>query len=244
MKPYYEHAGITIYHGDCREILPQIAPLSQEPFDLICADPPYNLGKNYGQASSDNLSPEEYWQWFGVVFGQCLLRMRAGYLYVSHCDKGVYEAKPILEKLGFRYIQTLIWWGRNGYSMQLHRKSWSYRHEPILFMEYGDAEPLTAGETGDWYTSVIEGPRPQSNFAEGRYHPTQKPWKLYSTLLRRTPGRCMLDPTCGSGSTLIAAKAQGKTAIGIEIEEKYCEIAAKRLSQEVFNFSEAGEHME
>ncbi|KKK59726.1 hypothetical protein LCGC14_3031520, partial [marine sediment metagenome] len=114
------------------------------------------------------------------------------YAYISHSDKGIYQAKPLLETLNFEYLQTLVWWGKNGYSMQLHRKTWSYRHELILFMQKGDPPALNTGEKGAWYTSVIEAPRPQSNFTEGRCHPTQKPLKLYKTLIYRTPGDVIL----------------------------------------------------
>ena len=161
------------------------------------------------------------------------LMTNGSWLYVSHSDAGVYTVKPLLETIGFSYIQTLIWWGRNGYSMQLQRRSWSYRHEPILFMGKGETGHLITGESGEWYTSVIEAPRPQSNFAEGRSHPTEKPLKLYRPLLARTPGDTILDPFMGSGTTLRAAKDLGRKAIGIEIEERYCEIAANRMAQTV-----------
>lgn len=226
--PYFQDDAVTIYHADCRDILPSLPKV-----DLVLTDPPYNLGKKYGSKTDDSRDIEEYWRWFGDIFRLVYDAMAVGYLYMSHSDRGVYQAKPDLEAVGFDYRQTLIWWGRNGYSMQLHRTTWSYRHEPILFMRKGEPEPLLAGDPGMWYTSVIEVPRPQSNFAEGRCHPTQKPVKLCRTLLQRTPGDLVLDPFMGSGTTLRAAKDLGRKAIGIEIEEKYCEIAAKRMAQGV-----------
>ena len=228
MKPYYQDEWVTIYHGDCREILPELPKV-----DLVLTDPPYNLGKKYGTKTNDSRDPEEYWRWFDEVFTGVVGLLDVGYLYISHSDRGVYSAKPVLERLGLEYIQTLIWWGRNGYSMQLHRRSWSYRHEPILFLAKGVPGPLNCGEAGQWYTSVIEASRPQSNFKEGRYHPTQKPVKLYEILIARTPGKVVFDPFLGSGTTVIAAKKLNRHCIGIEIEEKYCEIAAKRCSQSV-----------
>lgn len=228
IKPYFQDEAGTIYCGDCEEILPKLSKV-----DLVVTDPPYNIGKKYGSKTSDSRDPEEYWKWFQDVFVFVFDLLSDGYLYLSHSDKGVYIAKPSLETIGFEYLQTLIWWGRNGYSMQLHRKSWSYRHEPILFMQRGNPPVLEAGVPGMWYTSVIEAPRPQSNFKEGRCHPTQKPVKLYKSLIARTPGQIILDPFMGSGTSLLAAKELGRKAIGIEIEEKYCEVAAKRMSQMV-----------
>ena len=223
---------MTIYHGDCLEILPQLSKV-----DLIVTDPPYNLGKDYGPEVNDSRDPVEYWQWFHDVFSKIFSLLTDGYLYVSHSDGGVYIAKPSLETIGFEYIQTLIWWGRNGYSMQLHRKSWSYRHEPILFMQKGDPPCLETEVPGMWYTSVIEAPRPQSNFKEGRCHPTQKPVKLYKSLIARTPSDILLDPFVGSGTSLVAAKSLGLESIGIDTSEKYCEIAANRCSQMVMDLT-------
>ena len=229
MKSYYQDNAVTIYHGDCREILPQL-----EPVDLVLTDPPYNIGKFYGELTNDKKPMTEYLAWFREIFSAIFCRLADGsYFYCFHSDKGVYDVKPLLESIGFTYIQTLIWWGRNGYSMQLHRNSWSYRHEPILFMEKGKAGYLQAGIAEQWYTSVLEVPRPQSNFAEGRCHPTEKPAKLLRMIIDRTPGNIILDPLMGSGTTLRAAKDLGRRAIGIEIEEKYCEIATKRMQQEV-----------
>lgn len=212
--------------GDCLEVMKDFP----DGFvDLVLTDPPYNIGKNYGLEHNDRLPEKEYWEWFEKRFTEVLRISSIGYVYISHSDKGIYKAKPLLEKSGLEYIQTLIWWGRNGYSMQLHRRSWSYRHEPILFMQKGEPDVLSAGDPGDWYTSVIEAPRPQSNFKEGRCHPTQKPLLLYWRLLKRTPGEIVFDPFCGSGTSCVAAKMLGRRYIGIDISEEYCQIARERL---------------
>ena len=240
MKPYWTDGDRTIYCGDALEILPHLSGV-----DLVVTDPPYNLGKDYGPEVDDSRPPEDYWIWFGTVFKAIFEIMDVGYLYTSHSDKGVYLAKPLLETLGFDYIQTLIWWGRNGYSMQLSRHSWSFRHESILFMQKGVPRDLEVGEPGMRYTSVIEVPRPQSNFPEGRYHPTQKPVGLYKAILQRTPGDLLVDPFMGVGTSLRAAAAVGKRAIGIDKRREYCEIAVqllqgklpKRISQLVMALS-------
>ncbi len=213
--------------GDCLEVLPT---LPDGCVDLILTDPPYNLKKDYGGTTTDNLPEDIYWARVQAWVGEWYHVLGNGYCYVSHSDKGVYKLKPCMESSGFTYIQTLIWWGRNGYSMQLHRRSWSYRHEPILFCMKGNPENLSAGEEGDWYTSVIEAPRPQSNFAEGRCHPTQKPLLLMWRLLKRTPGEIVLDPFCGSGTSLLAAKILNRRYIGIDISPQYVAISKERLT--------------
>ena len=219
-----------IYNEDCIEGMKR---LPDESVDLVVTDPPYNLGKNYGSRVNDRRDEKEYWNWFEEIFMEVSRVLGDGYLYVSHSDKGIYKAKPILENIGFHYVQTLIWWGKNGYSMQLHRKTWSYRHEPILFMQKGEPCGLEAGQKGMWYTSVIDAPRPQSNFKEGRYHPTQKPIKLYKILIQRTPGNIVFDPFMGSGTTGIACKRLlNRHYIGFEINPEYCKIAEQRLEAE------------
>ena len=224
LDPFYRDDYVTLYHGDCREILPRLGVK----VDLVATDPPYNIGKKYGNLTDDARDPVEYWGWHDHIFRLVYDVMTDGYLYCFQSDRGVYTAMPRLSDLGFSYIQTLIWWGRNGYSMQLHRNSWSYRHEPILFMEKGKGGYLQAGIRDQWYTSVIEVPRPQSNFAEGRHHATEKPVKLMSMILARTPGDLILDPFLGSGTTAVAAKKLRRKCIGIEIEEEHCETAANR----------------
>lgn len=196
MTPYYEHAGITIYHGDCREILPNICA------DVCIADPPYGMGK-------------AGWDMKIVPVREWLPKCRyIGPTFVFTGVQGVYDyPRPDWIMAWVRIASTQ----RNGALKGFN--NW----EPIL--AYGldtlkndvvQAANMRDGDTGD--------------------HPTPKPVKLLRKLLVRTGGNTILDPFAGVGATLIAAKEMGKSAIGIEIEEKYCEIAAKRLSQEVLQF--------
>jgi len=227
MEPDPEMDVNQIICGDCLEVMSDFPDNSM---DLIVTDPPYNIGKKYSK-HKDNMPDELYWKWIKEIMSQCYRIMNDGYLYISHSDKGIYILKPILETMGFEYIQTLIWYGRNGYSNKWNRKSWSYRHEPILFMSKGEPEPLLLDEPNAWYTSIIEAPRPQSNFSEGRVHPTQKPILLYKKLIQITPGNIILDPFSGSGASCLAAKQLNRTYIGIEIDPKYADISIRRLAE-------------
>jgi len=227
MRAYFETELGKLYHGDCLEILGGL-----EEAHVVNTDPPYNLNKDYGNETSDNLPEDEYWSWFGQVFGQIRKKIRDGYLYCSHSDQGLWNAKPTIEGAGFEYVQLLIWWARNGYSHALHTKTWAFRHEAILFFRIGNPESLDIKKSGMWFQSVIEAVRPQSNYKEGRYHVTQKPTKLYRTILDRTPGEVTLDPFMGSGTTALVCEDLNRRWIGIEISEKYCEIAAKRIERE------------
>jgi site-specific DNA-methyltransferase (adenine-specific) len=204
LKPYYEHGGIAIYHGDCREILPQL-PL----VDAVVTDPPYGCGYAsnpiVGKGKSEsNHAPQA---WDSTAFG---------------------DIDSVLAMAG----QAVIW-GGNYYPLPPSR-GW-------LAWYKADAPPTMANFELAW-TSQNKNARIifQSIAATNEErvgHPTQKPLSvMLASIAYLDEPKTILDPFCGSGTTLVAAKNLGRKAIGIEIEEKYCEIAAKRLSQEVFQF--------
>jgi len=171
----------------------------------------------------------EYWAWMHDIFSETWrVQKDNSYLYVSHTDRGIFSLKPILEDIGYHFLQMIVWYGPNGYSMQRSRKTWSYRHEPILIFEKGDA-PFLLDHTGVWYTSVIEAARPQSNFRDKRTHPTQKPLSLYHKILDRTPGEIIYDPMIGSGTTAVAAKILGRRWLAFEIDPDVAERARERV---------------
>ena len=105
---------------------------------------------------------------------------------------------------------------------------WRVNYE-LIYVRGAFAGPRTA-------TAVIRCPL--SNKAAGlEGHPTPKPVALMTSILERAPIGIIADPFAGSGSTLVAAKALGRKAIGVELEERYCEIAARRLAQDVLDFT-------
>ena len=212
MKPYYDHAGITIYHGDCREILPEIKA------DAVVTDPPY--GMNY--VADKQTGPNSRGRKPGIksrshgsrVFGD--------------------KEKPSLSFVD-QYQKCLVW-GFHHYPEQLGAGSvlvWIKRVDTAFGSFLSDADlAWVKGGCGVYCF------RDLSLQGEPRYrhHPTQKPLPLMLWCIQKVkvePGEIILDPFMGSGTTLRAAKDLGRKAIGIEIEERYCEIAAKRLAQEV-----------
>lgn len=234
MKPYYEYGGITIYHGDCQEVLPT---LDSETVDLVLTDPPYNVGKYFGECTDDNRPEDVYWADYKEAFELIFpLMKQSALLYVSSTTKQMYCIKPLLEEIGWRWLQTLIWYRPNMImGTKTFRAPWSQLYEPITLVVKGKRpkmikpSELKSAKTHD----VLIYASPQSNFHESVDHPTQKPIGLYNAIIARSKGLTVLDPFMGSGTTLLSAKNLGRSAIGIEIEEKYCEIAAKRLTQEV-----------
>ena len=246
IKPYYgPHAGITIYHGDCREILPTLPKC-----DLLLTDPPYGITQNVW----DNT--EAVFEVFDSTICPIVCTAQNPFTAYLICRYSFrFKWADVWEKtqaVGFLNAKVMplrkhedivvLCTGRMQYTPQITRKP-SENVRP-----HGDtAQSSNYGSFNEKRTRTIglEETYPQSivrfpNCQEGD-HPTQKPVALFGYLVSTytLPDWTIFDPFMGSGTTLVAAKNLGRTAIGIEIEEKYCEIAAKRLSQEVFDFSEA-----
>jgi DNA modification methylase len=202
-RPYYDHAGITIYHGDCREILPQARS------DLVLTDPPYGIG-SWSATGGNSLREEEVAEinrWDICPDEETLRRVigAAGYAII-------WGGNYMADILG-RTRAPLVW------------------DKGIRGMHFADGE--IAWTNFDFGTLRIYRLCIASADTKGsRVHPTQKPLELMQWCLGFVDGT-VLDPFMGSGTTLVAAKNLGRKAIGIEIEERYCEIAAKRLAQEV-----------
>lgn len=215
MKPYYEHAGIAIYHGDCREILPQLPGNA-----AICADPPYGIGYVNGAVNIPNAT-----KFAGVaVIG----------------DDEPFDPSDLL-----RYEHVLLW-GANHYAPRLPGGRWlvwDKRCGVVPERDTSDCEFAWVRGSGGMCARMIrlywDGFNKQTERGIPRVHPTQKPVEVMKWCFDFLPkDRVLVDPFMGSGTTLVAAKNLGREAIGIEIEERYCEIAARRLSQEVLNFEE------
>jgi len=195
LKPYYEHAGITIYHGDCRDVLPLLEPGS---VDLVLTDPPYLEG------DMSAILP-------------LLLRMTTA----------VVVSPGKLESFNWIARQKPVWeyaWKCSGTSSLGGSACLHILFEPVLAYAF-PKRPLGS--------DLLDFPLVVDPLAKG--HPWPKPLRLFTKLAAHwtDEGDLILDPYMGSGTTLRAAKDLGRRAIGIEIEERYCEIAAKRLSQEV-----------
>ena len=217
MKPYYQHEGITIFHGDCREILPTL-----EPVDLVLTDPPYGiLNLQNGQSGAIRKSPRSQ--------GSGKLRDRL--LNTASISWDVAPSDEIFEAMRQLSLHQIIW-GGNYFPLPPTRG--------ILVWDKQQPWPnFSQAEIAWTSTSRPAAVFRQTNSIEGKLHPTQKPLNLMRWCLEFFPDAdTILDPFMGSGTTLRAAKDLGRKAIGIEIKEKYCEIAAKRMSQEVINFGQ------
>ncbi len=205
MKPYYEHAGITIYHGDCREILPGLGT-----FDLVLTDPPYGIGHAWQGGSGHG---------WGKASAKAEIR--------NEWDRAPADVSPLLA-LG---IPAVIW-GGNYFPLPPSRGWLVWRKEVNPGFTLADAE--LAWSNRDAVIRVFDHPRSKLTGRLVPEHPTAKPVALMRWCLGFFPeARTVIDPYMGSGPVARACKDAGKQYVGIEIEERYAEIAAKRLAQEV-----------
>jgi site-specific DNA-methyltransferase (adenine-specific) len=209
MKPYYQDDAVTIFHGDCREILPQL-----EPVDLVLTDPPYGIGEDYLSFCDTK---------------EILFELVQEALPIVRAKAPLTVLTPGVGNIWFYPQPTwaLAWISTAGCGSG----PWGFCcWQPILV--YGKDPYLAAGKGRQ--RDIIES----NEASENNGHPCPKPIGVWRKIIARTSLSTgpLIDPFMGSGTTLRAAKDLGRKAIGIEIEEKYCEIAARRMSQEVLDF--------
>jgi len=221
MKPYYQSGDITIYHADCRDVLGHISDV-----DLTLTDPPYGI--NDSASDKGDYVADGWVDDANYISGTVIPALFQ--IYTSRSSKrmiltpgifnvSLYIAAMKPDDIGVFYHPAspkVVKWGFNGAS-------------PILY--YGK----------DPYLQRRKGRIPNSTTmnepADRNGHPCPKPIRAWKWLMNRGcfKGETVLDPFMGSGTTLVAAKDLGRKAIGIEIEEKYCEIAVRRLQQDVLD---------
>lgn len=219
-RPYFDRDGITIFHGDCRDVLPS---LPAESVDFVLTDPPYLVRyKGRWELGQERIVGDDNPNWLLPSFAEIWRLLKPDSFCVSfygwpHSDLfvGVWKA------LGFRVVSHFAFvkrvWGLGRFTRS--------QHETAFLLAKGRPAAPAAG-----ISDVIAWER-EANAV----HPNQKPTEsLYPLLAAFARERgTVLDPFMGSGSTLRAAKDFGLRSIGIEIEQKYCEAASQRMAQGV-----------
>lgn len=220
MTPYYSDGAVRIYHGDCREILPTLARA-----DLMLTDPPYGINH-----------PVNY-----KTRGRGKMAACTDYPAIAGDNRPFDPDFLIRFGYGAGAAMPTVLWGGNHYASRLPDSGgW-------LVWDKERPDDLDQATCELAWTNCVNGVRRFRYLWNGMMragneklvHPMQKPVALMKWCLSFVPkARTLVDPYCGSGPVLRAAKDLGLQADGIEIEERYCEIAAKRMSQEVFSFEE------
>ena len=213
--PYYQDEHVTLWHGDC---LSETAWLAA---DALVSDVPYGIDYQSNRPRAT------------------VARSIAGDKDTAARDAVLTEwgSRPALVFGTWRIArpagtrQVLIWDTKGALGMGAMDLPWKPAHQEIYV--------LGRGFTGRRTSDVLTVAPVQSLGYNGRLHPHQKPVELMQALIEKCPPGAIADPFAGSGSTLVAAKALGRKAIGVELDEAYCEVIAKRLSQGVLDFGEA-----
>lgn len=205
-KPYFQNDLVTLYHGDCLEITDWLEA------DVLVTDPPYGMSYKSGWTDRTEIANDSS------------IEVRDGALKAwGHKPALVFGTWRVERPKATRNV--LIWSKGDDPGMGDLSMPWGLSHEEIYV--------LGKGFIGQRSSSVIKANKPP--VATRPDHPTPKPVGLMEQLIAKTQG-VVADPFAGSGATLVAARNLGRKVIGIEMEEKYCELIANRLSQEAFDF--------
>ena len=214
--PYWSDGQITLYHGDCREVLEWLAA------DVLVTDPPYGIGWKSGETSSSRSARKAS---ADPVCGDESTQVRDDALALWGNGKPAVVFGTWRRSRPLGVTQRLIWHKARTPPAVRNHAYYSAEEEIYLIGSGWVGAPIqNVIATSEWRGS-------DHGFVFRSGHPTPKPESLMSVLVSKCPPGVIADPFAGSGSTLVAARNRGRCAIGVEVEERYCERAARRLNQ-------------
>lgn len=256
MTPYYEDGYATIYHGEALDVLRSIPTASVA---AVIADPPYSSGglmrsdrqaepsakyrgfshsptetrppaQDTGTFSGDSKDQRSYSYWSALWLSQaCRVGIAGAQVYVFTDWRQLPTTTDAVQGGGWVWRGLLVWDKGVGRPMKGR-----FRNH-LEYVVWGSNGPMP--DPDDVYPSTLLSHAPPSGGE--RIHVTQKPTSLVSEILSIAPPGAVLDPFMGSGTTLLAAKNAGRKVVGIELDERWCEAAANRLSQGVLDLGAA-----
>lgn len=241
IAPYYSDDHVTIYHADCFDLLHEL-----EGIGAVITDPPYSSGGAFrgdraqrttakyvqsdtaayrAEFAGDNRDQRSFLAWSTMWLNAARRASTPSAVLASFID---WRQLPVLTDAvqagGWTWRNLATWWKP---AVRMQRGQFSLSAEYVIYATNGPA-------SSDFDGAVQNVFRCAPVAGVDRRHIAEKPAEVMSWVLSVVaPDAVVLDPFCGSGSTLFAAKARGLRAIGIEVDERYCEIAARRCSQEV-----------
>jgi site-specific DNA-methyltransferase (adenine-specific) len=241
----YGEPGTIVYRADCVDLM-RLMPAGS--VDVVFADPPYRLSTGGVTVKSGRLAPVDKGDWdrsmglardheFNVRWLREARRVLKpdGTLWVSGTHHIIFSLGFALQRLGFRIINQIVWHKPDPAPNALHT-AFTHAHETLLWASKGrghtfNYDLMNSREPATQLSSVWRIPTvPKREKLHGR-HPTQKPLRLVRRALIASTreGDLVLDPFCGSGTTAVAAKELGCFFVGAELEEEFCELAARRI---------------
>ena len=255
MTPYYDEDGITIYHGDCRDVLPRLSgvacTVTSPPYNTLGSRVPVNgSGKMAGDGwlakvseigYADDLDEQTYTAGQQDVAALCAEASgsTASFFYnhkIRYRDAGLKHPLDLVRSFRGWVLRQEIVWARDG-GVAFNARMFCPSDERIYWM----VRPIGPGR--GLPGSYVWNQASASDFTVWRMrqeigidgHPCPYPLQLPARCIQATtgPGDLVLDPFMGSGTTLVAAKAAGRRAVGIELDERFCELAVRRLAQGV-----------
>jgi DNA modification methylase len=209
MTPYYADSWVTLYHGDCREILPTLGR-----FDLLLTDPPYGIDRDGQRATTGGHGGRKAYafrDWDAVRPSQ-----EAFDIMLASSDAHIIWGGNYFADLLPASMRWLVWDKGQRIAQADGELAWTSMQQALRIYTLNRV-------------AIMQ---------DGAVHPTQKPLALMFWCLSLVPdAKTVIDPYAGSGTTLAAAKQTGRRSVGIERDEAYCEIIADRVSQETLDLS-------
>jgi len=251
MSAYYSSDGITLHNGDCLDVM---ATLPDSSVDITVTSPPYNMGlvpggngrgmyrpsasnkagrfrDGYGQYD-DAMEQGAYDEWQRAVLAECwrISRLAVFYNHRPRVEHGVLR-DPLGNDFGIPLRQRIIW--NRGTGIDVNLRAFCTRGEYVYLFAKPDFQLVShsASGMGDVWDLGIE--------YSVKEHPAPFPVSLPTRCIEATGARSVLDPFCGSGTTLRAAANLHVEGIGIELEAKWCDLAVSRLAQQALDFGGA-----
>ena len=251
MKPYYSDERVTLYHGDCLDVM---RSMPDESVDIVVTSPPYNMGlvpggngrgmyrpgasnkagrfrDGYG-AHDDAMDQEAYDAWQREVLAECwrVARLAVFYNHRPRVEHGVLR-DPLGNDFGIPLRQRIIW--NRGTGIDVNLRAFCTRGEYVFFFAKDEMKLTShsASGMGDVWDLGMARDEPD--------HPAPFPLALPLRCIEATGATSVLDPFSGSGTTLRAAKLAGIAGVGIDNEKRWCDLSVLRLAQDALDFTEA-----
>lgn len=215
MTPFYKRDGITIYHGDCMSVMPHL----DISFDAVITDPPFGIGFSYDLHDDDPAQYKEMMLAFINLAKEKAIKGAPFFVWQSMKKASIWHEWFLDEYRIFAACKSFT---------QYYPVSIQYSWDPVIF--WGELKGQPTVYAKDYHEQRLA---PFGAHREKNTHPCPRPVEqvAYIISIATLQGDTILDPFCGSGTTLVAAQQLGRRAVGIEISEDYCNIAVERLRQ-------------